>query len=166
MTSSPVLGRRAMLAGACLTCVGAVAGCSSSSGSDSGSAPAQPAGSAPAAAPSAAASSSASGSASASASSGSKGLVALADVPVGSGVVVDGSDGPLVVAQPQAGTVVAYSAICTHQGVVVGVDGDQAACPAHGSRFRLSDGSVARGPAPKPLPKASVAVQGDQVVLA
>jgi len=46
----------------------------------------------------------------------------------------------------------ALSAICTHLGCITqwNPDSEQIACPCHGSRFR-KDGTVAHGPAPRPL---------------
>lgn len=86
-------------------------------------------------------------------------IAPLADVPVGSAVVV----GSTVLVQPEAGTVVGLSAVCTHQGCLVDVDGAELACPCHGSRFAL-DGSVVQGPASRPLPPVPVTVQGTDVV--
>ena len=46
----------------------------------------------------------------------------------------------------------ALSAICTHLGCITqwNTDSDLIACPCHGSGFK-KDGSVLRGPAPRPL---------------
>ncbi|WP_127126871.1 ubiquinol-cytochrome c reductase iron-sulfur subunit [Georgenia sp. SYP-B2076] len=94
-------------------------------------------------------------------------LVAAADVPVGSGVVVTTPAGdPVVVAQPQSGTIVSFSAVCTHQGCLVAIDGAEAACPCHGSRFEAATGQVAQGPATEPLPPVPVTVKDGEVVLA
>jgi Rieske Fe-S protein len=47
----------------------------------------------------------------------------------------------------------AYSLSCTHQGCKIGAqDKDHVmGCPCHGSAFSVSDGSVTKGPAKKPL---------------
>jgi nitrite reductase/ring-hydroxylating ferredoxin subunit len=92
-------------------------------------------------------------------------LVATADVPVGSGVIL--KDQKIVVTQPQEGTFKCFSAVCTHQGCTVGkVSGDEIECPCHGSVFSAEDGSVINGPAQDPLATVKVSVKGDQVVQA
>ena len=92
-------------------------------------------------------------------------LVALADVPVGGAVSAKSSAGDdIVIAQPQEGTVVAFSAICTHQGCVVAPDGNELVCPCHGSVYEAATGGNVSGPAPRPLPAFAVEVRDGQVV--
>jgi Rieske Fe-S protein len=81
-------------------------------------------------------------------------------VPVGGGTVFAAQK--VVVTQPQAGTYIGLSAICTHQGCLVAhVDGGTINCPCHGSRYHL-DGTVARGPASRSLtPRHITVVDGD-----
>ena len=65
---------------------------------------------------------------------------------------------PSYVLQPKAGTYLAYSGVCTHQGCTVGYDqpSKQFACPCHGARFDASTGDVVRGPAKRPLTRLKV----------
>ncbi len=92
-------------------------------------------------------------------------LVALADVPVGGAVAaVTASGSKIVVSQPVAGTVVAFSAVCPHAGCTVAGDGKQLVCPCHGSLFDAATGAVLRGPAEQPLPAVAVAVKDGEVV--
>ena len=88
-------------------------------------------------------------------------ITKTADVPVGSGVIV----GEVVVTQPSAGVFKGFSAKCTHAGCTVNKIADGTIdCPCHGSKYNL-DGSVANGPATKPLEAQAVTVQGDSIVL-
>jgi Rieske Fe-S protein len=83
------------------------------------------------------------------------------DVPVGSGVIVDG----VVITQPTAGDFKGFSATCTHKGCAVNKVADGTIdCPCHGSKFGL-DGAVVKGPATKPLQSKNIAVEGDSIVL-
>jgi Rieske Fe-S protein len=88
-------------------------------------------------------------------------IAKTADVPVGSGVIVD----KVVVTQPTAGVFKGFSATCTHKGCTVDKIADGTIdCPCHGSKFNL-DGSVANGPAQKPLEVQAITVEGDSIVL-
>jgi Rieske Fe-S protein len=88
-------------------------------------------------------------------------IAKTADVPVGSGVIVD----DVVVTQPVAGEFKGFSAKCTHKGCTVNKVADGTIdCPCHGSKFNL-DGTVAKGPATKPLEPKAVSVEGDSIVL-
>jgi Rieske Fe-S protein len=91
-------------------------------------------------------------------------LVSAADIPVGGGKIF--ADQKVVVTQPKKGTFKCFTAICTHAGCTVGeVKGGTINCPCHGSQFKIADGSVADGPAPKPLAPVNIAVDGDSIRL-
>ncbi|WP_043501099.1 Rieske (2Fe-2S) protein [Georgenia sp. SUBG003] len=92
-------------------------------------------------------------------------LLSLADVPVGSGVVLEVQGASVVVVQPQEGTAKAFSGVCTHQGCVVQIGRTDITCPCHGSEFSFTDGSVVTGPAGRPLPPVPVTVVDGDVVL-
>jgi cytochrome b6-f complex iron-sulfur subunit len=91
-------------------------------------------------------------------------LVALDQVPIGGSVVVTGPSGKVAVAQPTAGQVVAFTAICTHQACTVMAAGKRLQCPCHGSVFDAFSGEVVKGPAQAPLGKVDVSVSGQDVV--
>ena len=77
-------------------------------------------------------------------------LAALNDLPVSGTVVVTSPNGaPVALVRPNATTVIAHSAICTHQGSV----------------FDAATGTVQQGPADRPLPAIAVQVQGQSVVV-
>ncbi|MBV9312511.1 MAG: Rieske (2Fe-2S) protein [Pseudonocardia sp.] len=86
------------------------------------------------------------------------------EVPVGGGKVFSAQK--VVVTQPQAGTFKGFSAICTHEGCTVNnVSGGTINCPCHGSKFNIADGSVAHGPAARPLATKHVTAEGDTLTL-
>lgn len=92
-------------------------------------------------------------------------LAKVADVPVGGAVSATGSDGkPVIVSQPTQGTVVAFSAICTHQGCTVAPADKILKCPCHGSTYDLATGDNTGGPAPSPLTEIPVKVKRGEVV--
>jgi len=97
-------------------------------------------------------------------------IAKLASVPVGGGLLVEepgGSGSKLLLVQPSAGEVKAFSATCPHQGVTVGVpQGGTITCPGHGSQFNAGSGAVTRGPATTGLTAVNVKVDGAAVVLA
>ncbi len=93
-------------------------------------------------------------------------LAQLADIPVGGAISVEAPDGGnVLLTQPAAGEVKAFSAACPHEGCNAAPDGESFACPCHGSRFGL-DGSVQQGPAGRALTAYAVEVVNGQVLSA
>ncbi|MFF3437869.1 Rieske (2Fe-2S) protein [Streptosporangium sp. NPDC002721] len=83
-------------------------------------------------------------------------LAKTSSIPVGGGRIIKGT---WVVTQPKKGTFRAFSAKCTHQGCPVStIRGGTINCACHGSRFRITDGSVAKGPAKRPLARKKIRV--------
>jgi Rieske Fe-S protein len=58
----------------------------------------------------------------------------------------------------------AVSLVCTHLGCIVKPREAGFDCPCHGSRF-AADGSVQKGPAPRPLPWFKVTGKGGNYVV-
>jgi len=94
-----------------------------------------------------------------------KPLAKVADIPVGSAVAAAGPNGESwILAQPAAGTVVAFSARCTHMGCTVAPAGKTLDCPCHGSSYAAGTGQVLQGPAARPLAKVDVHVVAGDVM--
>ncbi len=108
---------------------------------------------------SAAESSTAASSSAAESTPAGKAVAAVADVESAGSVVVEGPSGPLLLAAAN-GSVVAHTAICTHQGCTVAANGG---CPCHGSKFNVQTGAVENPPALQPLAEVPVTVSGGQV---
>lgn len=92
--------------------------------------------------------------ASSSSAAPADGLVAAADVPVGSGVVLTAAQ--IVVTQPTKGEFKGFSAVCTHAGCIVANVTTTINCLCHGSSYDIATGAVTGGPAPAPLPPVAV----------
>ncbi|MFE0346317.1 Rieske (2Fe-2S) protein [Streptomyces griseoluteus] len=91
-------------------------------------------------------------------------LGSVSDIPEGGGKIFAAQK--VVVTQPKKGEYKAFSAICTHQGCTLNRVADGTVdCSCHDSRFRISDGSVAQGPATQPLPAKEIMVHGNMVYL-
>jgi nitrite reductase/ring-hydroxylating ferredoxin subunit len=96
-------------------------------------------------------------------------LVATADVPVGSGVILASED--VVVTQPEKGTFEGFSATCTHAGcILASVSSGTINCGCHGSQFSIADGSNVAGPSGSPagsvapLPRVGIKVKGPNII--
>jgi cytochrome b6-f complex iron-sulfur subunit len=78
------------------------------------------------------------------------------------------ASGPLLVIRDPANAtkLIAVNSTCTHKGCAVDwkAGAKEFACPCHGSKFK-ADGSVAHGPAQKPLAKFMVKTEGDLILV-
>ena len=103
-------------------------------------------------------------------SSGSGGgtpLAELADVPVGSGAIVDGPSGKVLIVRPSENEVKGLDPACPHAGVIVSRPvGGTITCPGHGSVFDAATGDRKKGPATTGLTPIPVKISGDSVVTA
>lgn len=90
-------------------------------------------------------------------------VVDLDRVPAGTALVTRFRDKPVVVLN-QAGTIRAFSGLCTHEGCELGWNPRQQLirCPCHGSAFDTR-GRVTRGPAAAPLPEFRTRVRDGKV---
>lgn len=91
-------------------------------------------------------------------------LAATSAIPVGGGTIF--KDAEVVVTQPTKGDFKCFTAVCTHQGCIVGtVSGGEIHCPCHGSAFSITDGSVKNGPATRPLHAEEFRVKNGKIEL-
>lgn len=91
-------------------------------------------------------------------------VASTADIPEGGGLVILKDN--IVVTQPAAGEFKAFSAVCPHVGCLLDkVANGTIDCPCHGSTFRISDGSVVRGPATRPLTPVAITVTDGAITI-
>jgi len=101
----------------------------------------------------------------AEAKAGGAAIAGESEVAPGSAFKFKDSGNPAILVHLKSGDFVAYSAVCTHQGCTVAYQGGKLACPCHGSVFDSAKGAeVVAGPAPSPLPKIPVKVEGGEIV--
>jgi len=88
------------------------------------------------------------------------------DVPLGGSYDLMVGVIPAVVVNTRSKGFVAFSKVCTHLGCLVKFDKERQVfiCPCHAGQFNL-EGNVISGPPPKPLPKFSVRVEGNILVI-
>ena len=95
-------------------------------------------------------------------------VAADADIAEGALVRVTADDVPVLLVR-QDGELHAISAVCSHAGGPLdegALDSDGCVtCPWHGSRFRIDDGSVERGPASVPQPDWEVRVEDGRILV-
>lgn len=87
------------------------------------------------------------------------------DLPVGASASVAVQGNTYLLWRQDESTVLAYTAVCTHQGCTVGPGKTDFKCPCHGSEFSYQDGSRVAGPAKKPLARFAAAIDGQDVLI-
>lgn len=71
----------------------------------------------------------------------------------------------VVVSRDAAGTLKAFSTICTHaQCPIAKLDGTKLTCTCHGSQFDATTGKVLHPPATEPLKEVAVQVKNGRIV--
>lgn len=75
----------------------------------------------------------------------------------------DPSGGTGIVVRKPSGSLVAFSAVCTHAGCTVGYQNGQFVCPCHGGTFDANTGAVISGPPPTALAKRRVLETGGDI---
>ena len=91
-------------------------------------------------------------------------LGTASEIPVGGGKIFAAAK--VVVTQPVRGQYKGFSAVCTHVGCILSEVADGTIdCPCHGSEFKITNGAVVTGPAPRPLPKKQIKIVDGQVFL-
>jgi thiosulfate dehydrogenase [quinone] large subunit len=104
----------------------------------------------------------------------SKVVAKTTDVPVGTVFkFTDPNSGmPAYLLQPAAGTYIAYSSKCTHQGCVVDAfpEANAFKCACHGAKFDLATGApdeaTSKSLTATPLAKIALTIEGDQISVA
>jgi Rieske Fe-S protein len=96
---------------------------------------------------------------------GRNGTVSTTDaIPEGGGAIFAAAG--VVITQPTPGVFVGFDSTCPHQGCTVrAVVAGTINCFCHGSRFRITDGSVAGGPAQQPLTRREIVVRDGLISL-
>ncbi|MDH6532749.1 nitrite reductase/ring-hydroxylating ferredoxin subunit [Aurantimicrobium minutum] len=80
------------------------------------------------------------------------------DVPVGGGANFTVQGTPMVVTQEREGAFKAFSAVCTHQGCLVGCRDKEIVCDCHQATYDMSTGKPTGGPAQELLQQYAVVV--------
>lgn len=92
-------------------------------------------------------------------------LASTSEVPVGGGLILTAEK--IVLTQPVEGTFKAFTAVCTHQSLLVtSVADGRIMCANHGSSYSADSGEVEGGPAPSALSPVDIEVSGDKILAA
>jgi Rieske Fe-S protein len=94
-------------------------------------------------------------------------IASLSSLPMGSAIIFryPSADDPCLLIHDHDGQLYAYSQSCTHLScaVVPELERGLLRCPCHEGYFELRSGKNVAGPPPRPLPRITLAVRGDDV---
>lgn len=94
--------------------------------------------------------------------------VKLEELPPGSSVQTAVGGHQILIHRQSEQTVHAYSAVCSHQGCIVGATDDASEvfiCPCHSSNFDKHTGEAVAGPAQLPLTRHQTLIQNGWVLV-
>lgn len=95
--------------------------------------------------------------------------LALKDLAPGEAVQMAVGADQMLIYRERDDVVHAYSAVCTHQGCIVGVHKDDSAspfiCPCHASNFDKLTGDAIAGPAQRPLTRHETAIESGWILV-
>lgn len=95
--------------------------------------------------------------------------IELESLPVGSAVQMIVGSQQLLIFRESQDLVHAYSAVCTHQGCIVGASENDPTepfiCPCHASRFDKTSGEAIAGPAQLPLTRHTTDIANGWVLI-
>src|SRR5699024_2174848 len=92
----------------------------------------------------------------------------IAQLPAGSSIQLTVGGSQVLLYRESETTVHAYSAVCTHQGCIVGVSEEGAApfvCPCHASHFDKVTGEATSGPAKTPLTRHKTSIENGWILV-
>ena len=92
--------------------------------------------------------------------------IEMAQIPIGSSLVVEYRGSPVIIIRSSGG-VRAFSAVCTHLGCIVkwSKSDHLFLCPCHAGKFDDTTGAVISGPPPEPLAKINFEVEENKILL-
>ena len=94
--------------------------------------------------------------------------IELTQLPPGSSMQLTVGGSQVLLYRESENTVHAYSAVCTHQGCIVGASEDASApfvCPCHASHFDKATGEATAGPAKTPLTRHETAIENGWILV-
>ncbi len=88
------------------------------------------------------------------------------EIPEGEAKDVIVNSNPVIIINNPSQGFIALSRVCTHLGCLVDYDKSRSrlVCPCHAAQFDI-DGKVISGPAPKPLTRFALTIEGDSVII-